>query len=69
MTGTLIGFGVLFLIIALYFITYIANKNIDAPEGAIKISKCSTCGSGSCSLSSEERLSAEDTECDDFQIK
>lgn len=60
-TGVLIVVG----FIVLYFVTYSLNAKTKVPEGVEKISKCSTCGSGSCSLSNKEKfLSSEDDECE-----
>ena len=51
MNPSLIGGLVIFGIIALYFITYILNKNTEAPETDIVVDKCGTCGSsGACAL-------------------
>jgi hypothetical protein len=68
MSGIITALLLLGGIIAMYFITYILNKNTDAPEGAQVIDKCSTCGSGSCSLSRKEefRNSSQD-ECEIYE--
>ena len=51
MNGAFVGVLLLFGFIALYFISFLANKKVEAPEGVERISKCSTCGtSGSCAL-------------------
>lgn len=51
MNGTVVAILLVFGIIGLYFLTYILNKNIDAPEGAPEIDKCGTCGSkGACAI-------------------
>lgn len=69
MNEALIGGIVLLLIVGLYFGSYIMNKNTEAPEGAIVVDKCSTCGtSGACSLSKQEQVSLSDDQvCEDFQ--
>lgn len=53
-------------IIGVYFLTYILNKNTDAPEGIEPVDKCSTCGtSGACSLSQkEDKRTNPDEECE-----
>ncbi|QMS84507.1 hypothetical protein [Candidatus Xianfuyuplasma coldseepsis] len=40
----------LFAVIGLYIVSYSLNKNTKTPEGVETLGKCSTCGSGSCSL-------------------
>jgi hypothetical protein len=37
-------------VIGLYMLSYVMNNKTKAPEGIEGITKCSTCGSGSCSL-------------------
>ena len=41
---------ILFVVIGMYLLSYTLNKNTKVPEGITPESKCSTCGSGSCSL-------------------
>lgn len=68
MSPQVIGVLIVVGFIALYFVTYILNENTKAPEGVAKISKCSTCGSGSCSLKNkEEYLSSENDECEIYE--
>lgn len=70
MNSIFIGVALLVGIIGLYFLTYILNKNTDAPEGAIKVDKCSTCGTrGACSLSDREKQSDSDEECDLYETE
>ena len=67
MNGMLIGEGLLLVIIALYFVTYILNKNTEVPEGSHVIPECSTCGNGSCSLARRENYSnSEDIHCEQY---
>lgn len=68
MNGTIVGSIVLLLIVGLYFGSFILNKNTAVPEGTQVIDKCSTCGSGSCSLSKKEIVSkSEEQVCEDFK--
>ncbi len=66
MSGIWIGTLLLGGIVALYFLTYILNKNTDAPEGITPPEKCTTCGSrGACSLSQREEMKKHpDQECE-----
>lgn len=67
MTGPIIGVLLLGGIIALYFLSYVLNKNVKAPEGVEPLSKCSTCGNGSCTLKDKENyLGNENDECEVF---
>lgn len=64
MSGPILGAVLVIGIIALYFITYIGNSKIAAPEGVAPVDKCSTCGSGACSIDIKEKyLSGEIEEC------
>lgn len=67
MDGPIIGIILLAGIIVLYFLSYVLNKKVAAPEGVEAISKCSTCGNGSCSLKDKENyLGNENDECEVF---
>ncbi len=67
MDGFIVGSILLVGIIILYFLTYILNKKTEVPQGITPLSKCSTCGNGSCSLKDKENfLGNEDEECDIF---
>lgn len=69
MSPQVIGVLIVVGFIVLYFVTYTLNAKTAAPEGVEKISKCSTCGSGSCSLSNKEKyLSSEEDECDLYEV-
>lgn len=57
-------------IIGVYFLTYILNKNTDAPEGVEPADKCSTCGtSGACSLAQKEETRVQADEPCEFEIQ
>jgi len=62
MSGALIGGGLLLLMVGLYLGTYLLNKTIPVPEGTVVIDKCSTCGSGACSLPVKEEFSKSNKE-------
>ena len=63
--------GILLIgIIGVYFLTYILNKNTDAPEGVEPIDKCTTCGtSGACSLAQKEETRVHPEEECDFELQ
>ena len=68
--NSLYGGLIVLAVIGLYILTYILNKNTAAPEGAIVITKCSTCTSGSCSMVTKEKYVASDTEdCEVYEKK
>lgn len=68
MSPQVVGVLIVAGFIGLYFVTYILNANTKAPEGVEKISKCSTCGSGSCGLKTkEDYLSSESEECEIYE--
>lgn len=70
MNGLFVGGGLLLFIIAIYFLSYLGNKSIAAPEGAQVISKCSTCGSGACSTPLKDKVQNGDVEdCEIFEEK
>jgi len=50
MPGYIVVPLLLFGVIGLYILSYSLNAKTKTPEGIEGISKCSTCGSGSCSL-------------------
>ncbi len=59
---------VLIGVIGLYIVTYIWNKNTQAPPNMPVVSGCSTCASsGSCSLAKKEIISStDDQSCDSY---
>ena len=62
MSGPVLGLLLVIGMILLYFGTYVLNKSVDAPAGIAPVSKCSTCGSGSCSIREEAFSSKEEIE-------
>ena len=50
MPGYIVVPLLLFGVIGLYILSYSLNSKTKTPEGIEAIGKCSTCGSGSCSL-------------------
>ena len=70
MPRELIGLLIVMGMIGLYVLTYLLNKNVATPEGVEVLSKCSTCGSGSCSLSDKEKyISSVDESCEIYEEK
>jgi multisubunit Na+/H+ antiporter MnhG subunit len=70
MTGSILSILLLAGIIVIYVGSYALNANTDVPQGVEKIDKCSTCGSGSCSLSSKTQYQeSESSECDLYEEK
>ena len=68
MDSIFVALLVMALIVGLYFGSYILNKNTAAPEGARVIDKCSTCGTGSCSLPTKESFkNSPDEECEIYE--
>lgn len=51
---------ILFVVIGIYLLSYTMNKNTKVPDGIIPESKCSTCGSGSCSLAGTNSVEPKD---------
>ena len=62
MTGGMVGILLVIGVIVLYVGTYVLNRNTEVPEGVIPASKCSTCGSGSCSIREEDFSGKSETE-------
>lgn len=68
MNGLIIGIGIIVFVVALYFGSYILNKNTAAPDGVTVIHECSTCGNGACSLSRKENYSnSHDQHCEIYE--
>ncbi|GEM_PF-1991006 len=56
-------------VIGLYILTYYFNDQTDAPDGVESLSKCSTCGSGSCSfVGSDAKIQPDNCELEELKI-
>ncbi len=70
MSGGIVGLLLVVGMILLYVGTYVLNKNVAVPEGIEPVDKCSTCGSGSCSIRLEETFKKSgDDECDLYEAE